>query len=199
MQKMRVEADLKKSVDNEKSRIVLQFFITLTLAAVIGILYCTYSDGALERAIHQKALAHFYLPIKIKDIFDALIQLSEFDFACCVALVVFSFSFLNYIVSDIIMLLYGLKFGMIIALVSSSNDTIGAFASALFIVLEASVLLTIFVYTCKMAILSLDIKKCIQGSRLKLNKKIIFALTFNTVTAQGTILFINLLHCLMMH
>ena len=59
MQKMRVEADLKKSVDNEKSRIVLQFFITVTLAAVIGILYCTYSDGALERAIHQKALAHF--------------------------------------------------------------------------------------------------------------------------------------------
>lgn len=195
---MKVNTIIKNKIDNEKSRIVLQFFLTLITFIFIGVLYCVYFDSTLESVCHQKTLAHFYLPLKVGDIFNGLLLLSRFDSICLAVILVFSFSFLNYIATDIILIIYALKLGIVIALVISMNGIIGALPSALFIILEITVLLTAFIYACKMAIASLEIKKCALSGRLKLNKKVVFEVIYNTVTAQGTVLFINFLHCLIM-
>ena len=104
---------------------------------------------------------------------------------------VFSFSYVSYVVSDILLALNGFFTGVLVALVALCLTPAYFLSAAIFIVCTVTSLLVLmyFAYTC--ALLSLGIRLRVSNGRMIFsNKKLLYA-TLKTLATLGTFIILT--------
>ena len=177
----------KSQIRLEKQKIVFQFTLVLVAAFVAGVLFVRLiSENALS-AISERISKHFLSEATA----SFFIKNCAVDVVCVFVLYLFSFSFINYVISDIILAFVGFRFGIFSRLCVLSDT-----GNAIFIFFKLLLLLLIFVYSCKIAMDSLKLKKILPNGRVSVESQTFTQITVLTVIAVVLVFIINGLYCL---
>lgn len=200
---MNVISDLEASRDikTEKAKILFQFILMLIASVVCGIFFSQLLSENVLFEINKKIQLYFssffYNCYYAEDYLDNFLYLSSFDLISAFILFIFSFSFLNYIVSDIIIISHGFCFGMNLSIFKMiSFSQIGTSRSLLYFVSRFILLLLLSFCAYTMALYSLRLRLFTNNGRAIINKKLFLKMFLFTLTMLGTILMINGLYCL---
>ncbi|MBQ8818744.1 MAG: hypothetical protein IJZ83_09210 [Clostridia bacterium] len=178
----------------EKYKIIFQFALMSLASVIAGIcLAHLLNESALEKTL-QKIILHFkdsrgssfsesalkYAYICLPDIFS-------------IALIfIFSFSFINYVISDFVLVFVGIKFGINASLIKLMGfEEIGIINSLSYWLIRFVLLIALTAYSCGMAFYSMEIKKFTQAGRIILNKKTTLLSILLTLTFIGLIFMLN--------
>lgn len=192
------------ALEVEKTKIIFQFVLMLTASVLCGIFFTRLLSYEFLNSTLINVSRHFNAPFRGCGSFDEILsKYLEFcgcDIVCLTLLLLFSFSFINYIISDLVLIFSGFKFGMSIAVIwYFSFARIGFGNSFTFLILRSIALVVILIYSYRMALYSLDIRKFSDNGRVVLNKKHLLSILLFTVNILGLIFIINGLYCLLIY
>ena len=177
----------KNQIRLEKQKIVFQFALVLMASLIAGVLFVGLVSDDVLNLISERISRHFLS----KNSTSFFVRNCAANVICVFALYLFSFSFINYVVSDIILAFTGLCFGIF-----SRLCTLTSVENTIYIFFKLLLLLLIFVYSCKIAIDSLRLKKILPNGRVSIENKIFAQITLLTAVSVLIILIINGLYCL---
>ena len=191
----------RHAAETEKNKIVFQFALMLIASVIGGICFSNLlSDSALEKAM-MKIISHFEASAKSSTGFSGLmleyINFCLSDIICAVALFIFSFSFVNYIVSDAVLVFLGFRYGMNAAIIKlASFSVIGVGNSLSYWLLRAVILSVFMLFSCRMAFYSLTLRKFSPNGRLVVDRRALISEIIYLLTVIGLLLMINGLYCI---
>lgn len=190
-----------KEIKKEKAKILFQFTLMLVASVVCGICFSQLLSENTLFEISKEIQLHFSSFFGncyyVEDYLGKLLCLSSSNLISILILFIFSFSFLNYIISDIIITFHGFCFGMNFSLFRMiSFPQIGTRSSLLYLVSHFLLLLLLSFYAYTMALYSLKLRLFTNNGRAIVSKKLLFKIILFTLTILGTILIINGLYCL---
>lgn len=177
----------KSQIRLEKQKIVFQFTVVLIASFVAGTLFIRLISDEALRTISERISNHF-LSEASKSFF---FKNCTVDILCVFILYLFSFSFINYVVSDIIIAFTSFNFGIFSRLCILFNNQF-----SILIFFKLVLLLLIYIYSCKIAMDSLKLKKFLPNGRISIDNKTFTKITVLTVSVIAVILIINGLYCL---
>lgn len=186
----------KKLEEQEKAKIVFQFSLTLIASVIAGIYFTRLISDAFWADSALRLYSYFKTPFEntaigfLKNCLRACIS----DILCISLMFIFSFSFVNYFATDLILLFIGFKYGLNCALIMSGGSSIGIGNSLSFLILKGSCLAVILLYSCRMSFYSLRLRGVWSAGRLRLDRKIIFSATIFTLAVSGVLLLIGALY-----
>ena len=197
---MKIQRSLDE-IKTEKAKILLQFVIMLIASLMLGIFVSKLLSEETRQGAFSMMLEHFSSRAdqgRLSDMLSSFLRYSAFDVISFIIIFVFSFSFINYIVSDIILVLYGAKLGLSSSLIISASG-LKAFDTVLFFIFKPIVVILIALYCYKMALLALDIRRFSSKGRYLSNSKKTLAMLTVSLVFIGSILLINGLYCLFIY
>lgn len=190
----------KYAEETEKKKIVFQFALMLISAIIGGFCFSNLlSDSAVSDAT-LKMTEHFGVSlIKGADISDAFLGYVRFclpDMICVLLLFVFSFSFVNYVVSDAVLVFLGVRYGINSAIIRiASFSVIGVGNSLAYWLLRAATLALFMIFSCRMAFYSLTLRRFSANGRLMIDKRALLSQVLYALTVLGSVFMINGLYC----
>ena len=190
----------QKNADIEKAKIVFQFAVML-IASVIGGM--CFSNMLTESAI-QRFTAKLYISFNAMSndvsFLNIFTEVALIDVICVALLFVFSFSFINYIVSDMVIIFLGFRFGMNAAIIKLSGfSQIGACNSLSFWIFKGIILFGIMLYACIAAFKALELRRFGANRRPRINNRSLLHIILFTLVAIVFILAVNGLYCLFVY
>ncbi len=193
------DGNCSKEIKKEKAKIVFQFALMLVSSVVCGVCLSRLLSEATFVKIGNKIQLYFSCFFdgcnKWQDYMSSFLPLNFFDVLCVLILFIFSFSFLNYIVSDIIIILCGFSFGINLSVFCAFFSQIGISSSLLYLICKFLILILISSYAWIMALYSLHLRRFTGNGRAIINKRTLLLVSVLTLTVLGTILMINALYC----
>ncbi|MBE6576673.1 MAG: hypothetical protein E7653_00870 [Ruminococcaceae bacterium] len=183
----------------EKIKILFQFAIMLIASIVLGVCLARVISIDLRSTATANILRHFS-PQGTKGVGDFLeyLRYSAFDVIVVVLLVIFSFSFINYIISDIVIVMYGAKLGIASSLLLAIPE-VRAFDRFVFFTFKPLLLILIVLFSYKMALFSLEIRRFSNNGRLVADRRKTLSMLLASLAFIGLILIINGLYCLCLY
>lgn len=190
----------KHSIRTEKEKIIFQFTLMLIASIVCGMLFSKLlSDSALQSSA-DKIVRHFCnqdIDGNMLSAFKKYYILFCIPSIICVAVVfIFSFSFVNYVVTDTVLVFLGFRYGFNSALIAvSALSKIGIFHSLVYWILHAVIIAVALIYSCRMAFYSLTLRSFSANGRLIVERKALLSSLIFTLTVVGLILIVGGVYC----
>lgn len=189
----------RRETELEKNKIIFQFALMLIASVIGGICFSNLlSEGALERAA-LKIISHYGASADngVSELVLQYLVVCLPDIICVLVLFLFSFSFVNYVVSDAVLVFLGFRYGVNSAIIKiTSFSVVGVGNSLAYWLLRASVLTVFMIFSCRMAFYSLSLRKFSQNGRLALDRKALLSQIIYALTVIGLLLMINGLYCI---
>ncbi|MBO7310048.1 MAG: hypothetical protein J6U86_01500 [Clostridia bacterium] len=185
--------DHKLIADIEKKKILFQFALMMISSVIGGISFIKLMSKEMLDGISESITQHFSISLSSGMTFSEYIgkyfSLCLADLTCIFILLVSSFTFINYLVTDGVLVFLGFRYGINAALLSVTS--VGGGTSLCFWILRALILFVFFVYSCKMAFYALSFRRFTSNGRLVLNKSNLLPAFVFTATVIGFILITN--------
>lgn len=185
----------KNQINLEKQKIIFQFSLVSVAAFIAGILFIKTLSSEGITNILDGITKHFATDMPPGTFGKIFIRQCLPDIICILLLYTFSFSFVNYICTDLILAFLAFKFGICTHLCFLAPLSSAATFISLF--LRALLLGVILVYSCRIAICSLRLKKILSNGRVAIDIKTFISITLSTVSTVGVALIIYGLYCLL--
>ena len=190
----------QKGADIEKAKIVFQFAVMMVASVIGGMCF----SNLLSASAIQRFTAKLYISLNATSadvsFLDIFIKVALVDIICVAILFVFSFSFINYIVSDIVIVFLGFRFGMNAAIVRLSGfSQIGLLNSLLFWIFKGIILFGMVFYACVAAFKALEIRRFSTSRRPRINNKALLKIVLSTIASAAFTLAFNGLYCLLVY
>lgn len=193
----------------EKIKIFIQYLLMTVSACVGGGAMTFFLKDQTFVSSFYRIFCHMDAPFAqcqtVPECIFLVLQYSASDFAVATSLLIFSFSVLNYLISELLLIYEGVKFGfstvLLVRMVSSAS--LSKYISFFFVVLycgiSAFLLLGCFLYALKLSYASLTVK-CFYtpNGRLKIPQKIGLSLLASFFKYCTWILFWNILYCIIL-
>ena len=185
----------------EKRKIVFQFVLMMLSSVFAGIFLTKFLSSEYLFEISKKISFHFGANIDnenlIYDIINIYFRLCAVDIICIIIVFLSSFSVLNYLINDGILIFLGMRYGINSALLAASGVLAESVGNSLsFWILRGIALIAIAVYCCRMAFYSLSFRSFSRNGKLIIKRKDLLSSTVFTLTMTGLILLINGLYCI---
>lgn len=190
----------QKGADIEKAKIVFQFAVMMVASVIGGMCF----SNLLSASAIQRFTAKLYISLNATSadvsFLDIFIKVALVDIICVAILFVFSFSFINYIVSDIVIVFLGFRFGMNAAIIKLSGfSQIGVADSLWFWIFKGVILFGIMLYACVAAFKALELRRFGANRRPRINTKALLHIVLSSVVAIAFTLAFNGLYCLLVY
>lgn len=166
----------KNQKDIEKEKIIFQFTLITTASFIAGILFINMLSDNYIATVVSGILKHFSQNVTLKTFGKQLIDQVLPDIICVALLYIFSFSFINYFATDIILAFLGMRVGIYVCL------CVIARIGVLPVILKLLITILILIYACQTAIYSLSLKKILPNGRVSINIKAFLIITLLTVS-----------------
>lgn len=191
----------KKSIEVEKTKIVFQFTLMTVASAIAGMCFPRLLTSNAIGNITGNTVKYFNTHLIGSEVINEFLRLSLVDVTCILILFIFSFSFINYVVSDLTLIFISFRFGINAAVIKlASFELVGVGASLCFWLLKGIALPAFLIFCCRMATHSLQLRRFSSSNgRMIINKKATGAMLTITLTMLGTVLIINGLYCLFLY
>lgn len=185
----------------EKIKIISQFVLMLAASVVLGVCISKAFSAQFMGAALSTILRHFSPHAEnviLKDAFVRYVLFTLPDIITAIILLIFSFSFINYIVSDVVIVVYGVRLGIAASLVSAMQE-VGMFDRVMFFVLRSVIPLLVLVLSYKLASSAVDIRIFSSSGRLISDKTKIIQMFLTTLAFVGLVLLLKGLYCLCLY
>lgn len=190
----------QRNADIEKAKIVFQFAVMLVASVIGGMCFSNLLTSSALQRFAAKLYISFNASSGEVSFIDIFTKIAVVDLVCIVLLFVFSFSFINYIVSDMILLFLGFRFGMNAAIIKLSGfSQIGLGNSLSFWVFKGLILFGIMLYTCVVAFKALELRRFGANRRPKISNKTLLHIIFFTALTMVFTLVVDGLYCLFVY
>ncbi len=196
---------LSKELELEKRKIVFQFALMLVASVVGGICFSKLLGENIILSLTERISLHFSEQLPkigaLAQLFTTLIRITLPDFICIGILFACSFSFVNYIISDAVLVFAGFRFGLNAALIKLAGiSVIGVGNSLSFWLLRGVMLPILLIFSCKMAFYSLKLRRSSSANgRIVFDKRATLSMLFLTFTTAIAAFAINLLYCIFIY
>jgi hypothetical protein len=189
---------IPKAIRIERYKIAFQFFLMLTASIICGVCLTKILSEGLRSNAYEKIIRHFIsakIPRTFFEYFVDYIKMSSMDILIILGIFIFSFSFINYVVTDILIVFIGMRFGFGAFLLSSTLNV--SFTDKMaFYIFKIIIIVMMFVFSYMMAVYSLEIRRFSSNGRLINSKRKLGSMIICFVTFIGLILISNGLYCL---
>lgn len=179
----------------EKRKIIFQFILMSLTSVIAGFCFAHLLNEDTFNGIIKTTISDFYLNSKSTSFSELLQSYFKFclpDILCIIIGLIFTFSFINYIISDIALIFLGFKFGINSALIKMAGfNQLGILSSLSYWLLKGCSLLIFTVYFCKLAFCSLEMKRFSRNGRVILNKKATLLSIVLTLSILGLTFIVN--------
>ena len=190
---MKVKEILKTWADNiEKKKILFQFVLMILAAFVGGVCFTKAVAPYLSFGVGQRIVLSFSAPAFSKfKLINFIYNVIKSCLPCFISVgvvLVFSFSYVSYVISDIILAINGFCTGMLITLVNIYAIRIQVVSSIIFIICISTSLLILFCFTYYCALFSLNVRmraSAING-RMALSPAGLALIILKTLAVCGT-------------
>ena len=172
--------------DIEKQKIIFQFSLVLVLSYIAGVIVVKF--------VSEDLLIHILGDIGDRtsigaDFTSILLDRCADDIFAIITLWFFSFSYINYLVTDFVLVYWGFKSGFSTYLfVLSNTETV---RSCIYIFITIALLAVYLTFSCSIAIKSLDLVTHRVNGRVSFNKRCLFAITVLSISTVGATLILN--------
>lgn len=190
---MKVKEILKISSENiEKRKILFQFALMILAACVGGVCFTEAVAPYLSFRVGQRIVLSFSAPafseFKLIDFIYKVIKSCLPYFISVGVVLVFSFSYVSYVISDIVLAINGFYTGMLITLVNIYTMRIQMASSVIFIICIATSLLILFCFTYYCALFSLNVRMRVSAinGRMALSLAGLLLIIIKTLAVCGT-------------
>lgn len=181
----------KKQINLEKQKIIFQFSLVTLASLIAGILFIKTLSGEGVASLLDGIIKHFSTDASL----GIFIRQCLPDIICILLLYLFSFSIINYVATDLILSFLGFKFGICAHLTFLAPISLATASISVF--LRILLLGVILVYSCRIAIYSLHLKKFLPNGRVAINRKPFISMTLSCMSTIGVTLIIYGLYCLL--
>lgn len=190
----------QKSADIEKAKIVFQFAVMLVASVIGGMCFSNMLSSTAIQRFTAKLYISFNATSADVSFIDIFTKVAIVDVICVALLFVFSFSFINYIVSDMVIVFLGFRYGMSSAIIKLSDfSQIGLGNSLLFWIFKGLILFSIMFYASVAAFKALELRRFGANRRPKINNKSLLHIILFTALAMVFTLAVNGLYCLFVY
>ncbi len=189
----------------EITKILFCYSLVLFFALAIGICIFNILGQATKDLIKNSLLLHFeaILPSnnKIEFLWYRTLRLDLCEFICIISVILFSFSFINRLVSYSVILFIGIRFGLFAyAIWDLGILEIGLGNSLCFWLLKGIMLIIIFKYICKISYLSLNSRHYSpQSGRVLMKKNTLLSMLTQTVYTVASLMVLGGIYCLFIY
>ncbi len=192
---------------NQKEKTKIFFCCSLVLFWSLAIGVCVFNilGQATKDLIKNSILLHFeaILPSsnRIEFLWHRTIRLNLCEFICIISVFLFSFSFINRLVSYTVILFTGIRFGFF----ANAVWHLGVFCAGLgnslcFWLLKGIMLIIIFKYICKISYLSLNSNHySSQNGRVLIKKRTLLSMLTQTVCTVASLIALGGIYCLFIY
>ena len=181
----------------ERCKIAFQFTLMVVASIICGICISRMLSDTFISTATNKICQHFFtvkVPRAFFEYFVDYLKISAFDIALITLILIFSFSFINYVISDLILVFAGIRLGFFARLIATSGIT---FADKVaFYIFKPITMAMLFAFSLLMALHSLEIRRFSSNGRLIKNRKKLYSMLICSITFIGLILISNGLYCL---
>lgn len=188
------------SDNTENKKILFQFILMLVAALIGGICFIKAVEPHLPPVALNKILANFSNSplnyVTFGGFIQAVFKAALPYFISTLLVFIFSFSYVCYIISDIILALNGFAAGVSMALLCVSAPQIKMFSATVFIISIILPLIVLFCFTYYSALFSLNIRVRSSNGRMILPPAKLLKFILKTLTALGTYIIILLIRIL---
>lgn len=191
----------------ERMKILIQFLIMLLASLLAGGIFTEFLGAEALLTLSQRVSTHFVAPFAgcmgLGDAVGAVVRYSAAELICVVVTFVFSFSVLNYLTSDLILVYRGFTFGFSACLLyrmlmmEHMGYQPGWLRFFIFVGAKGCILLGFFLYSWRAALHSYELKRLNDAGRAIWNTRVMGALILGTLAFCGLILFFNGFYCLL--
>ena len=187
----------------EKQKIIFQF-VLMTIASIIaGFCFAHLLNAETLNNSLMANISCFFSDLAsgtFSEIFSSYLMLGIIDCLWVCLGFIFTFSFINYIVSDIFLIFSGFKFGINSALIKLIGvHHIGVVNSLSYWILKGCYLVMLTWYLCKLAFYSADMKRFSSNGRTILNKNLTISCFLLMVSALGIVFIVNAIYFLIIY
>ncbi len=184
----------------EKRKILFQFSLMVVAAVIGGFYFAKVIGASTSPNIRDKILEHFTYAYPsdydFSDLLCGIIKSCMPYFILTVTVFVFSFSYVNYIVSDLILAIIGFITGFSIAIVAAFSYKIGMLSMILFAISMITSLLVMLYFTFSAALFSLEIRTRATNGRIILNPRKLLLIIVKMLAVLGTFVIFTFVRCL---
>ena len=189
----------------ERVKIAFQFLLMTVCSLIIGFLI----SGALSDGFYEKSVlgvsSHFEtLFIDCSEPYDyisCIALYSVYDIICIAVVFFVSFAAFNYVATDFVLIYNGTRFGLAVSFLSAFIDSqrysygIGIIRYIVFIFFKTAILILLFGYSYRAAILSGELRRMGANGRIVINPKTLLYFLLYTFANIGSVLLLNGLYC----
>ena len=193
----------------ERLKIGFQFLFVLVFSSTVGIILArSVSDNFYANWVFRISTHFETVFINCTSLFDyvlAVCRYSLFDLVSVIIVFAVSFSVLNYILTDIVLLYSGVKFGVSVAFLveflkrSSSVYSVGRVRLFIFILFEFAFLALLFAYSYATARSSARLREVSSVGRPNLNATEVLKFSAKALAYVGAVLILNFLYCFLLY
>ncbi len=180
----------RNQIGLEKQKIVFQFSLVGVSSAIAGMLFIKILSMDCTAGILESMRRYFTESPSSASFGKQCLP----DILCIAVLYIFSFSFINYIVTDFILMFSGFNFGICARLCFMSNS---GYISWISVLTKTLILIVVLSYACKIAIQSLGLKKILSNGRVTIDSKVFASMSLSAISTVGATLIIHGLYCLL--
>lgn len=195
----------------ERCKIIFQYSLVIVVAILCGYLFIGLVSEDVLMSVVEKVSYHFEIPFiecsEVYEIFEIIWKFVFSDIACVIVLFISSFTIVNYLISDFVLLYIGFNFGASLSIlvrlfegeISNVRYTPGAFNSLLFIFTRLVYIILIFWFCLRIAGFSYNLKSFNISGRVSVSIPILLVLVITTLVLLFTIVLLKGLYCLLIY
>ena len=182
--------------DIERKKIFFQFTLMLTAALIGGICFVKAFESSISYDVRTRVISSLTLSSFADVDLGYILKVCLPYFISVPIIFIFSFSYVSYLISDIILALNGFITGALVSLVALCLSHAETLIAASFIISAITSLLILlhFAHTC--ALLSLGIRLRATNGRMIIASKSILLLIIKAFAALGTVIILTLVRSL---
>ena len=188
----------KTAIDYEKIKIVFQFVSVLVFSFICGVYFLKALDQETLNALFSVVCKHFASPFGGNMIFSQKLQrylvLCWSDILSSLILFAFSFSYISYFVSNLVVVYQGISLGISTVLLCNIGVEYISFIHILsYLICRIVILLVLMLHACNMAHYFCKLRHINSSSkaRIKLNSKELLLAFSQTISTIGAVFIIK--------
>lgn len=182
--------------DIERKKIFFQFTLMLTAALIGGICFVKAFESSISYDVRTRVISSLTLSSFADVDLGYILKVCLPYFISVPIIFIFSFSYVSYVISDIILALNGFITGALVSLVALCLSPAETLIAVAFIIsaITSLLILLYFAHTC--ALLSLGIRLRATNGRMIIASKSILLLIIKAFAALGTVIILTLVRSL---
>lgn len=196
---------LSNAPQTERAKILFQFALMTVMSLIMGGAIRSFVSGDFFTASVHSVATHFEkIFINCSTAYDYIVRIALYSLSDVILLLVIcasSFSILNYVISDAVLVYNGVKFGFCATLLWGfiSNDllvyNIGFTRYLVFVFFKSATILLILNYAYRAALYSIKFKRTDSLGRSRIKPRELFPFLVNTSAYVGMLLILNAIYC----